>query len=206
MKALTSNQLAYIAGLFDGEGTLVIGKYPIRSQKNLAYRGFMALANTHVPTLLHIKSLIGGRIVEQGIGKKCYSLTLSANEIRAVLPELLPYLMIKKEQAEVMLRFFERQASRNFGLLSQADLEFYEFCYKKVKSLKKDRFSFKESFKILGKRKCAVCEIFFEVTSKNSSKTYCSRYHLEKARWTRYNKLVSERKKSQRLSIVPQEN
>lgn len=195
MKGLTSEQLAYIAGLFDGEGTLVIGKYSAKSQKNLAYRGFMALANTHVPTLVYVKSLIGGKIVEQGIGKKCYSLSLSANQIRAVLPEILPYLSIKKEQAKVMLKFFERQASLNFGLLSDGDILFYESCYQKAKDLKLKRYDFKEDVVSLGFRKCSECENKFELTSKSPKKTYCSVHCKKKRRWDYYNRLVRERNK-----------
>ena len=197
MKALTTNQLAYIAGLFDGEGTLVIGKYSIKSQKNLAYRGFMALSNTYVPVLVYIKSLIGGKIIEQGIGKKCYSLSLSANEIRAVLPELLPYLIIKKEQAEVILNFFERQASRHFGLLTSEDLIFNEECYQKIKNLKLKRYFFKEKLVLLGIRKCNQCSVSFQVTSKSPKKIYCSVRCSKKRRWTFYNGLVRDRKLNQ---------
>lgn len=201
MTILTKENLAYIAGLFDGEGTLVIGKYPRISQKNLAYRAYMAIANTHVPTLQKIKSLIGGKIVEQGIGKSCYSLTLSTNEIRNILSELLPYLSIKKEQAEVMLKFLDNQASHNFGLLSQEDLSFYENCYQKIKSLKKERFRFKEKFENLGFKNCLVCNHKFEINSKNLNKKYCSRYHLEKARWTRMNPIYAQRKKQSKQQL-----
>ena len=193
MKALTTEQLAYVAGLFDGEGCLVIGKYHVRSQVNWAYRGFFAIANTHVPTLQYVKSLIGGKIVEQGIGKKCYSLTLSANEIRNVLPELLPYLSIKKEQAEVMLKFLEKQASRNFGLIPKEQLDFCEHCYIKVKALKLKRYEFKEFVGELGTKQCTQCPTVFVVKSSNPNKRYCSEYCSKKRRWTFYNRSRAER-------------
>ena len=195
MKALTSEQLAYIAGLFDGEGTLVIGKYPVKTQVNWAYRGFFAIANTHVPTLQYVKSLIGGKIVEQGIGKKCFSLTLSTNEVRNILPELLPYFSIKKEQAEVMLKFIEKQASRNFGLISQEQLDFCEECYIKIKALKQKRYEFKEFKGIVGERKCSQCPTVFVLKNTNPNKKYCSVWCRKERRWTYYNKIVRDRKK-----------
>ena len=208
MKGLTSEQLAYIAGLFDGEGTLVIGKYFIKRQVNPAYRGFMAITNTHVPTLQYVKSLIGGKIVQQGMGRKCYSLSLSANEIRNVLPELLPYFSIKKDQAEVMLKFLEKQASRNFGLLSKEHLEYCEYCYLTIKRQKLKRYDFKEKVFSLGIKKCTECEGTFEVTSKSPKKRYCSEKCAKHRRWTFYNGIVRERnqkKVAMRLNLCPSE-
>src|SRR3990167_4441036 len=134
----------------------------------------MAISNTHIPTLLHIKNMLGGKIAIQGLERKCYSLTFSANQIRAILPELLPYLIVKREQAEIMLKFFEKQASRNFGLLSQDDIAFYENCYEKMKKLKKVRFDFKEEFKVLGTKLCLQCGKEFSSNTKNTNQKYCS--------------------------------
>ena len=201
IEAVTKEQLAYFAGLFDGEGCLIVGKYIVKSQRNLAYRGFMAVTNTHIPTLLHIKSLFGGKIVVQGIERKCYSLAFSANEIRRVLPELLPYLIVKREQAEVILEFFEKQSSHSFGLLSQSTLDFYEECYQKMKKLKKIRFDFKNELRILGVKKCLQCGNDFTFNSKNPNRKYCSEHCSKKRRWTYYNRMKSERLRELKLNL-----
>lgn len=182
-----NSQLAYIAGILDGEGTLCMGKYPNKWNKSLGYRGYLAIANTYVPVLEYIKSFIGGKIIEQGKGKGCYSLSLSTNEIRRWLPELSTYLIVKKKQAEVLLAFLDKQASNASAPVSEELLSFYESSYQKLKRLKKERFSFKEKVLSLGKFNCAQCGIEFEKTSKNPKKLYCSNFCKRKTHWTRSN-------------------
>src|SRR3990167_10699089 len=100
-----TQQLAYIAGIVDGEGCLMVGKYPQRTNSGkVGYRGFMGIANTNIPLLLYVKNIIGGKIVTQKRTNGpyaetiCYSLSLTANEIRKWLPQLKDYLVAKKEQ------------------------------------------------------------------------------------------------------------
>ena len=185
---VTATKLAYIAGLFDGEGTLVVGKYPRGPKGKLAYRGFMSLANTHVPTLQAIKQLLGGRIVEQGIGRQCFSLTWSTNEIRQWLPQLLPFLSIKKVQAEQLLAFLARQESNGFRMPSDDSFAFYEQCYQQLKVMKKVRYQFKEMARSLGIRACKDCGQGFPATSKSPKRLYCSERCSLRNRWTRYNR------------------
>lgn len=203
MKELTETDLAYIAGLVDGEGSFTVGRYKVKSQKSLAYRAYFQIANTHVPILQKIKSFWGGRIVEQGIGKKCYALTFSTNQIREILPSILPYLVIKKEQGGVLLDFLKRQSNKAFFPVTEQYERLCEEYYFKLKELKKIRFDFKEKEFSLGKRKCLVCDAEFEVTSKSPKKKFCSRYHLEKARWTRMNPIYYQRIKERRLNKSP---
>jgi len=184
--------LAYVAGLIDGEGTLVVGKYPRKGNKYLGYRGFLAIANTHVPMLQFLKSIIGGKIVEQGKGRGCYSLSLSTNEIRNCLPQIVPFLVVKKEQAEVLLDFLERQFNNASAPVSDELLKFYESCYQRLKKLKKVRYSFKEEVISLGFFDCAQCGKKFERTSKDSSKKiYCSVKCKKIVHYTRSNHRIS---------------
>ena len=169
-----NSQLAYIAGMLDGEGSLCVGKYPRKGNRYLGYRAYMCIANTYVPVLEFIKSIIGGKIVEQGKGSGCYSLTLTTNEIRRWLPELLNHLIVKKNQAEVLLAFLERQANNSSAPISDELLNFYESCYQKLKELKKIRFKFKEPVISLGLKKCFQCGTEFELNSRYPKKKFCS--------------------------------
>lgn len=180
------SQLAYIAGVIDGEGTLCIGKYNA-GNKNLCYRPYLAIANTYVPMLEYIKSIIGGKIVEQGKGRGCYSLNLTADKIRRWLPEIFNYLIVKKDQAEVLLDFLDKKSSNASAPISDELLEFYESCYQKLKKLKKKRFIFKESLNSLGIRECAQCGSEFEATSRFPKKIYCNKLCKKKTHWTRSN-------------------
>ena len=184
--------LAYIAGVVDGEGTLFVGRYPRRGNAQLAYRGYFAVANTHVPMLRHVKAVIGGKIVEQGKGRGTYSLTLTANEIRKWLPQLLPHLVVKRDQAEVLLAFLERQAGNASAAVSPELLAFYESCYLRLKRLKARRYTFKERRASLGQRACAQCAKPFEAFSNQPQKAYCSNYCKRRIHWTRSNARIRD--------------
>ena len=186
-----NSQLAYIAGIIDGEGTLCVGKYST-GNKNLSYRPYFAIANTYVPMLEYIKSIIGGKIVEQGKGRGCYSLTLTADKIRRWLPEILNHLVVKRDQAEVLLSFLDRQANNASAPISEDLLNFYESCYQKLKVLKKKRFIFKESVYSLGIKKCAQCGKEFEGRSKFPKQLYCNLLCRKKTHWTRSNKRIRD--------------
>lgn len=188
---LTETQLAYIAGFIDGEGTFVVGKYSRSGNRYLAYRGFCAIANTHVPVLQSIQKLLGGKIIEQGIGRQCFSLSFTTNEIRRWLPDLQQFLIVKKEQAEVLMAFLDKQADNASAPISEELLSFYESCYLKLKKLKKVRFSFKEKVVTLGIRKCRQCGNEFEANSKSPKKTYCSVKCKKIVHYTRSNRRIS---------------
>ena len=189
-------QLAYIAGVLDGEGTILVGKYPRKGNRNLAYRGFLAIGNTHVPLLQFIKGVIGGKIIMQKkssgdyAGSICYSLSLTTNEIRKWLPELLPFLIVKKEQAEVLLAFLEKQANNASAPVSDELLEFYESCYQKLKALKKVRYEYREPKYSLGFFDCAQCGKKFERTSKAPKRIYCGAWCKKQVHWTRSNNRI----------------
>ena len=190
-------KLAYIAGLVDGEGTLLIGKYPRNGNKYLGYRGYMGISNTNIPMLLYAKGIIGGKICAQKkatgpyIGSVCYNLSLTTNQIREQLPKILNFLVAKKDQAEVLLAFLDRQASNASAPVSEELLEFYENCYQRLKEMKKVRYSFKEEEFSLGMFDCAQCGEIFERTSKNPKKVYCSVKCKKIVHYTRSNHRIS---------------
>lgn len=195
MKQVTEIDLAYIAGIVDGEGSFTVGKYKVKSMKSFAYRGYFQIANTYVPLLLKIKEFFGGRVVEQGIGKKCFANTFSTNEMREIIPKLIPYLVIKKKQAEIMLAFLQRQSNKGFSPITEDYERYCEECYQVLKQLKKERYEFKEVPFSLGIRSCPTCQTSFEASSKSPNKTFCSLYCRKKNRWTRMNPIYYKRRK-----------
>ena len=185
----------YIAGVFDGEGSILIGKYPNKGNRELGYRGYMHIVNTYVPLLEQIQSVYGGKIAFQKqhgvMTRPCYSLTFSTNEIRHVLPKLLPYLLVKKEQAEVLLAFLERQASNASAPVSDTLLEFYEASYQQMKQLKVVRFEYARPPETCVMVTCAQCEKLFERSSRYPRKLYCSNWCKRKTHWTRSNSRIA---------------
>lgn len=193
---MKKEEIAYIAGVLDGEGYLGIGKYPRLGNKHLGYRGHMVISNTHIPMLQHIKKLIGGKIVllsgtsRDGV-KRCFTLTLTTNSIKEWLPQIEPYLIVKKEQASTLLEFLKRQSDNGSAPISDSLLGFYERSYQKLKDLKNYEYTFKEENKSLGNFDCAQCGKKFERSTRNPKKIYCSLKCKKIVHYTRSNKRIS---------------
>jgi hypothetical protein len=119
---LTDTQAAWFAGFVDGEGT--IGLQRIKrvlsdGRQVFQYMPKMSVANTHLPTIRLIAKITNGArsqwplqnrknsILKDGsvIGnyKQCYCVQWSAERARILLREILPFLVTKKKQAELVL-------------------------------------------------------------------------------------------------------
>jgi len=93
--------LAYIAGLFDGEGSIIMNR---SERRNFYLR--CQLTNTNVEVLKFVQGLLGGAWVEDNrdyLGnKRCYYLRWSGQKAQEVLFTLLPYLIIKEKEAKLV--------------------------------------------------------------------------------------------------------
>ncbi len=68
---LSVADLAYFAGFFDGEGSVILHKQHSSTPQRQTYSLCVSLANTHLPTLQWVKELWGiGTITSMGKGKK----------------------------------------------------------------------------------------------------------------------------------------
>lgn len=123
---------AYLAGIIDGEGSLHISK--VKSKK--ANRGFVFVAvmsvwNTKQKLIDHIQKLIGeGSVFFKEETRKewndKYLWQANPNLMRKILPQLVPYLIIKKELAKTILRFLELYNHHNRGELNPKVFELYK--------------------------------------------------------------------------------
>jgi len=114
LKVMTPEQAAYMAGLLDGEGTLTAIRVKRKENRNgVQYQPHMSIANTDMAVLESIREDCGnGRLVGSSRGwlphhKIGYVLRFSSNQIRFVLPQLVPFLRIKKRQAELVLELLD---------------------------------------------------------------------------------------------------
>lgn len=103
---------AYVAGFFDGEGTLSIMRTRREANRTgFRYMPLMSVANTHKASLERVRDMCGnGRIIgnyHKGTANHriVYQLRFSSNQIRGVLPQLRPYLFVKANQADLLLAF-----------------------------------------------------------------------------------------------------
>lgn len=101
---------AYVAGFFDGEGSLGITR-TIAHGKYVGYHGVIQISQTNFEVLEFIKEEWGGtlditkRKNEKSYWKKCWRLRMGGKKIYKFLKDILPYLIVKRPQAELYLKF-----------------------------------------------------------------------------------------------------
>lgn len=97
------NTLSYIAGFFDGEGSIYIS-----GSKRQLFLG-ISITNTDLSVLQYIQKIIGGKISKSPDSrentKKLFRLRLYSQEAKQILIELLPFLHTKKQQAYLVIEF-----------------------------------------------------------------------------------------------------
>ena len=136
-------ELAYLAGLIDGEGCIMMRRDGRRRihQYTLA----LVVTNEHKGTLEWCSSLFGGYIYDQSQTqqhhKKIYNWTINSTAAHAVLVAVIPYLQIKKDQAQLVI---DHWASIRPGLASEIktqDLaERRHFVWEKLRELKRKAY------------------------------------------------------------------
>lgn len=102
-------QVAYFAGLLDGEGCVRVGRFK-NSSKALRYRAYMVIAMTDPNPIIWLENTVGGkkyldRSVRSGCSKLCWSWQVNAKEGSHILQRALPYLLVKGEQARNYIDF-----------------------------------------------------------------------------------------------------
>jgi hypothetical protein len=111
---MTKTQLAYMAGIVDGEGW--IGVSQTRVRKSYRLNAVVALKMTDKPAVALFHSWIPGYTLKLVGTRKRSTLYLWAaykqSSVKQVLTSLYPYLRVKRKQARLVLKFL---ASRRHG-------------------------------------------------------------------------------------------
>jgi len=138
--SLSIAEAAYIAAFIDGEGTISIRKYKRKSMVGgMRYNSVVEMNNTDVGVMQYLRSLIGPARYyifkqQQENRKKCYRFTVPSNVQRWLLASILPYLVIKKRQAEIVLQFLSLLGEKDHGQ-EDANLARREQLYQEVHDL-----------------------------------------------------------------------
>jgi len=121
-------QYGYLAGIVDGEGTITICRSEYMNEKKGKYRngqryltiGFhvkVSVKNTDVRLVKWLKSRFGGEYykstAENANWKDGYVWHHAAESKQEFLLAILPYLIVKREQALVALEFLRLGSVRN---------------------------------------------------------------------------------------------
>lgn len=115
LSKVTATDLAYLAGFIDGEGCFFIGNFPTVSKctgnKYFNYHCILKISNNSTDTLEWINKTFGGRTTLHNKKTKdktrnfiTYDCYFTGNCLTDLTQLLLPYLKIKRPQAEAMLK------------------------------------------------------------------------------------------------------
>ncbi len=145
---INKTTLNYLSGIFDGEGCICLSKSHENNRPR--YRVELSISMNDRISLEVFQKYFGGNI-NIGNGKRhnriahdCYVLKYSTQKTKEILTKLLPYLLIKKEQAKIALEFINVRESFNkyrkinaFAPVPHKIETKYEKLYNKCRSLKK---------------------------------------------------------------------
>jgi LAGLIDADG-like domain len=123
---------AYLAGLFDGEGCVYIGA---KKGKQGQYQLVVTLTNSHKPTIDALHEQYGGivQIHHRGL-RRHYAYALRSLKAKALLQDVLPYLRIKRAEAELALEFQDHMSARH--PLTPNVMSYRQGCMDRMKALK----------------------------------------------------------------------
>ena len=110
--------LAYIAGFVDGEGCIGLSQ---RCGKN-RYHTYIRIANTKITVLKYIKNYFGYGSIQLANTtyrtspncKPCYYYQVTCRNASDMASKLIPYLKLKKRQAELITEFQGRIKSLGY--------------------------------------------------------------------------------------------
>ena len=122
-----STDIAYLAGIIDGEGSIYIGNFSCNTTTKLPYyQTNIQVTNTDKGLIDWLKETFGGltntRTRKQMPGnsrKQVYIWTVTGERLTHLCEEILPYLICKRRQAEIMLKMratFETGSPNRLGL------------------------------------------------------------------------------------------
>lgn len=103
-------KLVWLAGFFDGEGNVCIGRRKVVSTKSVywQYQLHVALSQKRQEPLQVVQEILGGTYFRyESKGMTYYRWTLAAGKAVDALRKLLPYLIVKFEIASLGINFYE---------------------------------------------------------------------------------------------------
>lgn len=116
---LSKTQAAYIAGVIDGDGYIGLSKKRTLDQRSgYSYRPVVSVSNTKVELLFWLEQITGvGSICAMKRSnlahKQAFIWQTWSQRAADILRLILPYLILKKKQAELMVSYTEKHGGSN---------------------------------------------------------------------------------------------
>lgn len=120
MELTIQEKIAYLAGIIDGEGSVLMTKGQIDMKyKKICYKVPLTVCNTSIVLLDWLVNNFGGNYTMKPLKKgmelrhsKSYNWNLHCEKAAHVLEMVQPYLVIKRKQVELVLAYRKIQALR----------------------------------------------------------------------------------------------
>lgn len=132
---IKKTDLAYVAGLFDGEGSVSI----VKGTKANNYHLQISLGSTDEWICQSLKMMFGGSVSLKNKASEhihaCWQWSMGSRQAYNMLLLILPYLHIKRPQVEIAIKFQEAKTGRGFGKGSNKFLTEKERALREVQRL-----------------------------------------------------------------------
>jgi hypothetical protein len=108
---MTVAEAAYFAGLVDGEGTVSLWRnVNPKNRSGVSYKVTFTIAQANAPFLEDVRTMVANGVValsgrNKPHQKVTYALRFNGSQARWILPQIMPYLRIKRRQAEIVMEY-----------------------------------------------------------------------------------------------------
>jgi hypothetical protein len=132
VRILTPIESAWLAGVIEGEDSIFLSIVFDRAyRRGFFYCPQLTASNSNRKFLTRIAEIIGEGTVHRnkkgGKGQRTrYAYIATAGVLRAVLPQIAPYLIVKRERAERMLEYFEFIDSHHLAARKPVNPDYYQ--------------------------------------------------------------------------------
>ena len=106
---------AWLAGFWDGEGTIgIIREKRSANKSGYRYTCYMSIANTSLESMKAVADMLSisldqikldnqAHLSKHPLHKPCYKITVRGRRVLLPIIKMLPYLVVKKRQAQVVI-------------------------------------------------------------------------------------------------------
>lgn len=133
--------IAYLAGLFDAEGSILIEKKSPRwNNKSIQYILTVTLTNTRAELVRLFYERYGGRVVgpvyQKPTQRPFYRWSLSGSSARKFLQEIETFVIIKRERLRVAYELQDRIENYRHKPLADEEIDAREEIFQRFRSIK----------------------------------------------------------------------
>ena len=129
-------ELSYLAGIVDGEGSIMIVKQTQSTKKNPSYALLLTVSSTDKILCDWIQQRFGGNVIHCRSGnekwKTAYRWQIRSWGALMILESISPFLIIKKIKADYGICFQQRRRKPGVGGITQEEIKKYEWYKKQI--------------------------------------------------------------------------